>query len=142
MKELYFTKILFQSSKGVLKLSDFGLTKAETDITGTYNGSPLYMAPEVLLQAGLYDRKADIYSLAIVLWEMWYGNDAADEIRPRIRKDLPTTIKNGIRPSLTIKVKPPEDWSRIIERCWEFEPQNRPELVEIISFFDDFLRRN
>ncbi|KAJ8301906.1 hypothetical protein KUTeg_020893 [Tegillarca granosa] len=129
-------------SKGVLKLSDFGLTKSESEITGTYKGSPLYMAPEVLLQSGLYDRRADIYSLAIVLWEIWYGAGAEDDVKLRIDfyGDFQSFVKNGNRPSLTKKVKPPEDWIKLIKQCWENEADRRPEIITIITFFEDFIR--
>lgn len=55
------------SDDGVYKLSDFGAARLLSSQTMTAVGTPLCIAPEV---AGFdrYDRRADIYSLAVTLW--------------------------------------------------------------------------
>jgi serine/threonine protein kinase len=65
----------------VVKLADVGLTKREDSIGEWVVGTPVYMSPEVLVPKGIYDRKADIYALGIMIWEMWYGIDAAEHIQ-------------------------------------------------------------
>ena len=61
------------SHKGHVKLIDFGVAKAalrsEQTNVATLKGKVRYMAPEQA-QGGVVDRRTDIYSLAIVLWEM------------------------------------------------------------------------
>lgn len=104
-------------------------------MTGTVAGSPVYMAPEVLNAEGIYDRKADIYSLAIIIWEMWYGLDAAEHIQQQLFGTLEKAVKQGLRPSLSISHKPPEDWERLIKRAWEYDSQFRPEASEMKEFF-------
>ena len=63
------------SEENTVKIADVGLAKAEVDITGTFAGTPVYMAPEVH-HSRVYDSKADIYSLGLIMWEMWYGQQA------------------------------------------------------------------
>jgi len=54
-----------------VKVSDFGLSHImKTGKTTGKVGSPLYMAPEMLLDKP-YDTKADVYSFGIVLWELF-----------------------------------------------------------------------
>ena len=67
------TNILFH--EGVIKIADFGFCKElmrETDMTQTMVGSPIYMAPEVL-KGQVYNCKADIWSMGVVLFEMLFG---------------------------------------------------------------------
>ncbi|KAL3853546.1 hypothetical protein ACJMK2_017081 [Sinanodonta woodiana] len=105
--------------------------------------SPVYMAPEVMLQFDHnVDSKADIYSLAIVLWEMWYGMDAIDDICCLIFPSFEECIKKGLRPSMSKSVKPPDNWAALIKASWEYEAYKRPDITEHIRFFDDFLRTN
>jgi len=67
---------LFVGYDGVVKVVDFGIAKAEHRIhetaTGMVKGKFAYMAPEQLRGAAL-DRRADVWSLGIVLWELIAG---------------------------------------------------------------------
>ncbi len=58
---------------GVARVIDFGIAKAATRIQvtdpGVLKGKARYMAPEQLLRESV-SREADLYSAAIVLWEM------------------------------------------------------------------------
>jgi serine/threonine protein kinase len=65
------------TSDGELKLFDFGLvtcvrsrvnSNAAYEMTG-YTGSLRYMAPEVALRLP-YTEKVDVYSFAIMVWQM------------------------------------------------------------------------
>ena len=55
-----------------VKLADVGVGKYEEEIPGTICGTSLYLAPEVL-EGQIYNSRADMYSFAFVLWELWYG---------------------------------------------------------------------
>ena len=67
------------SSKGEVKLTDFGIAHNQTvDADGLTKegmtlGTPLYMAPEQFRNAGTVDGRADIYSCGILLYECLTG---------------------------------------------------------------------
>jgi branched-chain amino acid transport system substrate-binding protein len=61
---------------GQIKLTDFGIAKARDSTTetrvGMFKGKAAYMAPEQA-KAGEVDRRADIYSAGVILWELIVG---------------------------------------------------------------------
>jgi serine/threonine-protein kinase len=64
---------LLLTSKGVVKLADLGLAKAQDDDlsltkTGTGAGTPLYMAPEQARDVKRVDGRSDIYSMGVMLY--------------------------------------------------------------------------
>ena len=67
---------LLVAESGVLKVVDFGIAKAEGRVGHTVDGSIKgklgYMAPEQLFGEAL-DRRADVYSAGVVLWETLVG---------------------------------------------------------------------
>ena len=58
----------------MLKISDFGFAKSinSDDISETFCGSPLYMAPEILTYQK-YTYIADLWSVGVILYEMLTG---------------------------------------------------------------------
>jgi serine/threonine-protein kinase len=66
------------NNEGLLKIVDFGVAAAQREgdtqltKTGYVIGSPKYMAPEQILGKKV-DEKADIYSIGVILYEMFTG---------------------------------------------------------------------
>jgi serine/threonine protein kinase len=69
---------LFVTFDGAVKLLDFGIAKAAQRIadhatrSGTLRGKLPYMSPEQC-RGEVLDRRSDIFSLSVVLWEMTVG---------------------------------------------------------------------
>ncbi|MBC7541134.1 MAG: serine/threonine protein kinase, partial [Candidatus Sericytochromatia bacterium] len=84
---------------GTLKLMDFGIARLETGSAGMTKagnilGSLLYISPEQLINAGKVDRRADIYSLGVSIYEMLtgrlpYGGDNIGELVMAIMQSVP-----------------------------------------------------
>lgn len=64
------------SKRGEIKVTDFGLAKATTQLEktdpGVVKGKFSYLSPEAALGEGV-DARADVFALGIVLWEMIAG---------------------------------------------------------------------
>ena len=57
--------------KGVLKLGDFGISKAldNQDLATTMVGTPYFMSPEVC-KGEKYDNKADVWAMGVIIYEL------------------------------------------------------------------------
>lgn len=130
------------------KITDVGLSKTVKEITGTMAGTPVYMAPEVF-SSEFYDKKADIYSFGILLWEMWYGQRAFGEVLSKglTLKAFFSLIDDGCRPEEIEGCKaPPSSWNALMKECWNRDPKERrsaewckEETIKIYSQAEELL---
>ena len=120
-----------------VKLTDVGVAKHERDISGTFCGTPLYLAPEVL-DGQVYDSKADMYSFGIILWEMWYAMTAFHvELVSRSQFQLLNEVRRGLRPGHIDRTRQPWGmWKLVMETCWDPEPQHRLTAKQSRDAFD------
>src|SRR5581483_6549387 len=86
-------------------------------------GSPLYMSPEQLRSSKNVDRRADIWSLGIIVFEMLAGRAPFDgetlpEICARILAEPPLPLREA-RPELS------EALAAVVMRCLDKDPQKR-----------------
>lgn len=59
------------TAAGDVRLVDFGISRAASDLTATIAGTPHYMSPEQY--EGRVDRRSDVYSVACLLFETLTG---------------------------------------------------------------------
>lgn len=107
-----------------LSCTDVGLFDSST-IADT----PVYIAPEVFhSQIYVYGTKADIYSLGIMLWEMWYGQQAFAGVTAEVSTAVFfSLVEGGTRPKHVDGCKNPYDfWEDLMEKCWQTNPEERP----------------
>jgi len=123
-----------------VKITDVGVSKEVKDITGTLQGTPVYIAPEVF-HSKVYDSKADIYSFGLMLWEMWYGKLAFAEFKGSMLLFY-SRVDEGYRPEdVEGSKKPPTQWKQLMMRCWERDSEQRPSAndchQELTKLFQD-----
>jgi serine/threonine-protein kinase len=108
--------------QGRVRIMDFSLATAEA-VTDVRAGTPAYMAPEQLLGREVTVR-SDIYSLGLVLYELFTGRRAFDA---KTLPDLVSQHESGtiVSPAEITKTIDPAV-ERAIMRCLEREPAKRP----------------
>jgi serine/threonine-protein kinase len=113
---------------GRVRIADFGLAGAAGEALRA--GTPAYMAPEQLAGSEVTAR-SDIYSLGLVLYEVFTGRRAleasnlAELIRRREQEEI-------LPPSALIRDLSPEI-DRAVMRCLAAEPADRPASALAVS---------
>ncbi|CAH2064452.1 unnamed protein product [Thlaspi arvense] len=142
-RDLKPKNVLLNSDRTQAKLADFGVAREETmsGMTGEA-GTYRWMAPEVFSCTDLkkgekkhYDHKADVYSFAIVLWELIANK------QPFSRRHTPNiayVVSKNVRPELEYI---PDEIVPILESCWAQDSKARPEFKEITVMLTNLLSR-
>ncbi|XP_060064083.1 leucine-rich repeat serine/threonine-protein kinase 1-like [Ylistrum balloti] len=117
-----------------LKLSDYGISKFYSS-GGTLGmvGTPGYQAPEIM-DAQFYDEKVDIFSFAMVIYEVVSGERPYGDLRNI--GQITTAIKQeGKRPSLksfNLDTRFPQ-LEQLMEKCWRDKGTDRPSTMDIVD---------
>lgn len=124
-----------QFRDATIKLADFGFARylTGTDLAATLCGSPLYMAPEILL-GERYDSKADLWSVGTILFQCLSGT------APFLASNPHALRKKYEKEKLVPKI--PEDTSQFLAdlllKLLKKEPQKR--IAHDAFFSHPFLR--
>ncbi|KAF9973200.1 hypothetical protein BGZ73_003586 [Actinomortierella ambigua] len=120
-----------------VKLCDFGLAQVKintassrTSTQTSAEGTLRWMAPEALALRPKYSTKSDMYSLGMVMWEM--ASDCTTPFREQ-RDNFVVVgyIRQGEREEIPDET--PAEYRTWIERCWEQDPNNRPEAAKMFN---------
>ncbi|XVF38268.1 hypothetical protein REPUB_Repub20aG0085900 [Reevesia pubescens] len=117
-----------------LKIADFGVARVEAqnprDMTGE-TGTLGYMAPEVL-DGKPYNRRCDVYSFGICLWEIYccdmpypdlsFADVSSAVVRQNLRPEIPRCC--------------PSSLANIMRKCWDANPEKRPEMDEVVRMLE------
>jgi HEAT repeat protein/tRNA A-37 threonylcarbamoyl transferase component Bud32 len=120
-------------NEALLKIVDFGVAAAQTQgdtqltKTGYVIGSPKYMAPEQILGKKV-DERADIYSLGVILYEMFSG------IPPYSRGDHMSVmyqhVQGKARPPIEINKAMPVALSNLVMKCMALDKAKRAQTMD------------
>jgi len=120
-------------SDGVARLTDFGVAKAEDRLTqtrhGEVKGKLSYMAPEQA-SSGVSDRRSDLFSVGIMLWEAVTGRRLfrAESVSATLSKLLANKIAppSAVDPELA-----PLD--ALLRKALAYDPSSRFQTAEEFS---------
>lgn len=122
----------------VVKVADFGLSRYKSKLYGEYTfvGTPFWAAPEVIRHED-YDEKADVYSYAIVLWELVERKDPYENVNPF---QVPLLVaEDGLRPAEFTNAAP-LGLEQLMKQCWDADPEQRPTFAELAETLQKWLR--
>ncbi|RHZ67632.1 hypothetical protein Glove_300g39 [Diversispora epigaea] len=117
---------------------DFGPRKpvTENNPENIYGVIP-YMAPETLSR-GEYTQASDIYSFGMVMLEVLTSYPPYYNVPHDV--NLVIKIREGLQPE--IKCEIPQFLKEIMEKCWNFEPLNRPTAEELKSQLEKYISKD
>lgn len=136
-RDLRSNNVLLTQNYQTAKLSDFGFAKTNAlSVQSAVGTKPIwqYLAPELMHRVSEVSVQSDIYSLGIILWELYTGK------RPYEESGLqPKDILMGKRETVPVTI--PTKIAALIKQCWATKPFERPTLDDLIEVFETALLR-
>ncbi|GIL83714.1 hypothetical protein Vretifemale_12455 [Volvox reticuliferus] len=123
----------------VIKVADFGLSKHKLsnyvscrDLRGTLP----YMAYELVSGNDNVSEKVDVYSMGVVMWEMYTGEVPFAHLTAQ---EILTGLLHG---NLHLAIPPAcePEWRSLVETCMDPNPANRPSFQELVMQLQEILR--
>ncbi|GAM24346.1 hypothetical protein SAMD00019534_075210 [Acytostelium subglobosum LB1] len=117
-----------------VKICDFGLSRFKSKSAAMTKsiGSPIWMAPELLMGSDNYTEKVDVYAYGIILWEIGTGElpySGLDSVQLAV-----AVSTKGLRP--TIPSTWPAPLHQLIQSCWHQDANQRPTFTQILAQLD------
>jgi serine/threonine protein kinase len=123
---------ILMSETGKVKIADFGVARELNATKRKFSvvGSPYWMAPEVITakEGGLYNEKADIWSLGITAIELAKGYPPRSSEKPmKVLVSIPTSPPPKLEGSFSSSFKD------FVATCLKLNPSDRPSAKELLN---------
>ena len=120
------------------RVCDFGLSRflpknnSNWKLTSKGVGTPKYMAPELFEGNEEYGFSVDVYSFAILAYEIVTGKDSLEDSLEDSFYTHCKKVLNGVRPKFD-GCKVTDKMQNLIEKCWSTDEKERPTFGEIFD---------
>jgi len=124
--------VFFEKNRITYKVADFGVSAlVDHTTTGTFTGTELYMAPEVLMREKSNER-ADVFSLGVITWQLTSG------LHPNIagltlKKEIIEEMKKNNWPIWEPTGRKHEELMHISKVSCEYDRKKRPDSKSILE---------
>ena len=85
-----------------------------------------------------YNEKADVYSFAIVAWELYTRRVPYRELNLSPSALVVKVVRDGLRPDLPKHC--PRKVKNLLRACWHKDPAKRPPFTEILKMIEDMMQ--
>jgi serine/threonine protein kinase len=119
---------------GVARLTDGAALTAPGDVVGTL----AYMAPEQAEGRADVGPAADVYSLALMLYECWTGENPHRRATPAATA---RAIGGRAKPLRRMRPDLPRELTDVVDACLEPRPTRRPSLEQLGETIEDSLEQ-
>lgn len=113
-----------------LKVIDYGTCHRSDLVQLDYCcGTDGFVSPE-LNDIHILTHKTDIYSVGVIMTEIWTGHIKHDDYKES---------RNYLLKQLRVIKKEDSKLEKIIRKCIEINPEKRPDIYELIKLFNNYL---
>jgi len=125
-RDLKPANVLIDLERNIFKVCDFGLSRTKTSKADYVHGTPQYAAPELPTEDAT--NKVDVYSFAIITWEMMYRQEAWSDIQ--FPAQIAERVESGERPKVGDGEPALID---MMTKCWAADAEMRPTFETIVQ---------